>query len=220
MIEKLNELRKRFIKEEFAILILLLIAVSMFISRPEVIGYASTNIHSQPLKLSIDRSQNYYLESYTPVHLNSLSISGKIIGKGTASIYLDNGVGKKVLVFTNMKKASARINRITGSIPSNGGVTEFSTVGISGLGVTADTLPAKQSPPTLGIIKGEYINDFDVLPPKYLAIEGVFTQACVESCILSTQEFTGSRFRLEFLIEPGTRLEITELIYTTFVADE
>lgn len=220
VLNKIEQTRRRFVKEEFALLILLLIMVSLFFSRPEVIGYASTNIHSQPLSLVINQSKSYYLESYVPVHLTSMAISGKIEGKGTASVYLDNERGSRLLVFKNIKKASSKINQITGSAPSNSVVLPFSGTGVSGLSVTGSALPAKQSPPTLMIFEGNLIPDIEPLPSGYLAISGVFNHACVESCILQASEFTGDRFKLDFFIEPGTTLEVNELIYTTYEADE
>ena len=214
-IEKIAETRRKYIKEEFAILIFLLIMVSVFISRPEVIGYASTNIHSQPLNLMITEGKSYYLESIVPVHLTSMSLSGKITGRGTVTVYLDNEREAKNLVFTNAKKASSRINQITGNIPTIGGFYQFSK-GMSGSSVTGDALPAKQSPPTLKITEGGLLYGFETLPPGYLTLSGVFNYACVDSCILREADFTGTRFRLDFFIQPGTQIELDELIYTTY----
>ena len=68
-IEKIAETRRKYIKVEFALLIFALMLVSVFLSRPEVIGYASTNIHNQPLHLIIAESKSYYLEPTVPVWL-------------------------------------------------------------------------------------------------------------------------------------------------------
>ncbi|MEM4263471.1 MAG: hypothetical protein QW666_01065 [Candidatus Woesearchaeota archaeon] len=217
-IEKIAETRRKYIKIEFALLISLLLLISLFISRPEIIGYASTNIHSQPLHLIITESKSYYLYSDFPVRLTSISLSGKITGKGTVTTYLNNERGTSNLVFTNIKKASSRINQITGSIPTIGGFYQF-TRGVSGLSVTGDALPAKQSPPTLKIIEAGTLYGFEALPPGYLTISGLFNYACVDSCILSEKSFTGTRFRLDFYVQPGTELEIDELIYTTYNAN-
>lgn len=213
-IEKIAEARRKNIKIEFTLLILVLLVVSVFISRPEVIGYASTNIHSQPINIKVDQSKSFYLESDVPVHLTSMSLSGKIIGSGTVAVYLSNTLGARVLIFENTKKASSRINQITGNMPTAGGFYMFSRM--SGSSVTGDALPAKESPPALRLLEGERLSGFEPLKQGYLTIAGVFNYACMNSCILREDDFTGNRFKLDFYIQPGTQVDITEMMYTTY----
>ncbi len=218
LLEKLETPRRKYVKEEFALIIMFLLIIALFFSRPEVIGYASTNIHNQNINLFIDNSQVFYLQSIfpTPVHLTSLMISGEISGTGTASIYLDNEDGYRVLVFNNQKRAGSKINQITGTgFAGSGAIPGSSETLISGLSVTADALPMKDEEPALELIEGNTIPGFDALPAGKVPVEGLFNSACIESCLLQGDFFNKQRFKLVFYIEPGTTLRVTELTYTT-----
>ena len=89
IIEKADKARVRFVQAEFAVLMICLVLLALVFSRPEIIGYASTNIHSQDLNLVVEQSQRFYLRSLGPasVHLTSLTVSGETIGDGTAAVY-------------------------------------------------------------------------------------------------------------------------------------
>ena len=205
IIHKIDKARIRFVKIEFALLMTILVLLALVFSKPEVIGYASTSIHSQDLNLALEQSQSFYLISngVQPIHLTSLTISGNIIGPGTASIYLDNERGTRYLVYRNTKRLDSTHNRITG--------TAFTT----GLSVTGSTLPAKEERPVLDLLEGTKLQAFEALPQGYKAIEGQFNNACIDSCLLHGDLFFGERFKLDFYTEPGTSLVIKEIVYTT-----
>lgn len=208
ILHKIDNARLRWVKAEFALLMFFLIMLAVVFSKPEIIGYASTNIHNQDLNLVLDNSQSFYLRAIgQPVHLTSLTISGEVIGSGTASVYLDNEEGIKYTVFKNMKRKDSTNNRITG--------TNIAQSGLSGLSVTANAIPPKEELPVLDLLEGNTIPGFEPVRPGYKTIEGQFNHACVDSCLLHGDDFVGQRFRLDFFVEPGTRLVIKDMVYTT-----
>jgi len=209
ILHKIDKARLRWVKAEFALLMFFLLMLAMVFSKPEIIGYASTNIHSQDLNLILDQSQSFYLRSIgiDKVHLTSLTVSGEVFGEGTSSIYLDNEKGIRHLVFKNMKREDSTNNRITG--------TSTAESFLSGLSVTANAVPPKEELPILDLLEGGTIPGFEPLRPGYKTIEGQFNHACVDSCLLHGDDFIGDRFRLDFFVEPGTRLVIKEMVYTT-----
>jgi len=209
ILHKVDKARLRFVKAEFVLLMTVLVLLAMVFSRPEIIGYASTNIHSQDLNLVLDHSQSFYLRSISgePVHLTSLTVSGEVLGNGTASVYMGNEDGIKHLVFRNLKRKDSTHNRITGT--SVAGST------LSGLSVTGNAVPPKEEGPILDLLEGSSLHGFETVPAGYRTVTGTFNHVCVETCLLTAKNFVGNRFRLDFYVEPGTKLKIKDLVYTT-----
>ena len=168
ILHKVDQARLRFVKIEFALLMFALVLLALVFSRPEIIGYASTNIHSQDLSLAVDHSQSFYLRSITqePIHLTSLTISGEVAGKGTASIYLEDEYGIRHLIYKNMKSKDSTHNRITG----------VSAAGspMSGLSVTGNTVPAKEEEPVLDLLESHDLYGYEILPKGYKTLYGKF----------------------------------------------
>ncbi|MBW2985950.1 hypothetical protein KY333_01135 [Candidatus Woesearchaeota archaeon] len=206
---KVDKARLRFVKVEFALLMFSLVLLALVFSRPEVIGYASTNIHSQDLNLLVDHSQGFFLRSVTqqPIHLTSLTISGEVIGKGTASVYLEDAYGIRHLVYKNMKSKDSTHNRITGVSAAGSAMSELS--------VTGNSLPAKEELPVLDLLEANDLYGYVMLSKGYKAVTGKFNNACVDSCILYGNSYIGTHFKLDFFVEPGTKLNINEIVYTT-----
>lgn len=209
ILEKADQARIRFVKVEFAILMICLVLLALVFSRPEIVGYASTSIHNQDLDLVISQSQRFYLRSVHqfPIHLTSLTMSGEVIGEGTAAIYLSNQQGEKQLVYRNAKRKDSTHNRVTGT----------STAGTKLLGsdMTGSALPLKEEKPVLDLLEGPVLMQFESLHPSYKAVSGKFSHMCVDSCLLQEKKFTGSYFILDFYLQPGTKVKISDIVYTT-----
>jgi len=199
--DKFESPRRKYVKEEFALIIMFLLIITLFFSRPEVIGYASTNVHNQNLNLLIEQSQMYHLRSVypTPVHLTSMQLSGEIIGDGTVSVYLDNEKGSRVLVFNNQKREGSEINRITGTVAAGEG-SVFGAGGVSGLSVTADTMPMKHQEPALKLTEGKLVFEYEKVGGGSQTFNGRFSNACIESCLLQSAQFNQESFQLIFLL--------------------
>ncbi len=204
IIEKADQARIRFVKVEFAVLMICLVLLALVFSRPEIIGYASTSIHSQDLNLVVEQSQRFYLRSLgpAPVHLTSLTISGEIIGDGTAAVYLDNERGMRNLVYKNTKRKDSTHNRITG-IATGGSI------------LTGNSIQAADANPVLDLLEGPELPGYELLHPAYKTVKGEFYHICADSCLLQARTFEGNRFVSEFFVEPGTKLIIKEIVYTT-----
>ena len=209
ILHKVDQARIKFVKIEFALLMFSLVLLALVFSRPEVIGYASTNIHSQDLNLIVDHSQGFFLRSVTqkPIHLTSLTISGEVIGKGTTSVYLEDAYGISHLVYKNMKSKDSVHNRITGVSAAGSSM--------SGLSVTGNSLPIKEELPVLDLLEANDLYGHEILAKGYKTVHGKFNNACVDSCILYGTSYIGTHFKLDFFVEPGTELKITEIVYTT-----
>jgi len=205
IVEKVDKARLRFVQVEFAVLMICLVLLALVFSRPEIVGYASTNTHSQDLNLVVEQSQRFYLRSLSPepVHLTSLTISGEIVGSGTAAVYLDNERGMRNLVYKNVKRKDSTHNRITGTSIMGGSLT--------GNSVKID----EESNPVLDLLEGPELQGYEFLHPAYKTVQGEFHHVCVDSCLLQARTFEGNRFVIEFLVEPGTKLRIKEVVYTT-----
>jgi hypothetical protein len=204
IIEKADKARIRFVKVEFAVLMICLVLLALVFSRPEIVGYASTNVHSQDLNLVVEQSQRFYLRSLIPepVHLTSLTMSGEVIGEGIVTIYLENEFGRRNLVYKNVKRKDSTHNRITGTA-------------IIGGSITGNSIQAHDDNPILDLLEGPVLSGYEFLHPAYRTVSGEFHHVCVESCLLQARTFEGNRFILDFLIEPGTKLKIKEIVYTT-----
>ncbi|MBW3004968.1 hypothetical protein KY310_04000 [Candidatus Woesearchaeota archaeon] len=204
IIEEADKARIRFVKVEFAVLMICLVLLALVFSRPEIVGYASTNVHSQDLNLVVEQSQRFYLRSLVPepVHLTSLTISGEIVGKGTVSIYLDNENGRRNIVYKNIKRKDSTHNRITG-------------VSIMGGSLTGNSIQTEDENPVLDLLEGPVLSGYEFLHPNYNTVAGEFHHVCVESCLLQARTFEGYRFAIDFFIEPGTKIKIKEIVYTT-----
>lgn len=204
IIEKADKARIRFVKVEFAVLMICLVLLALVFSRPEIVGYASTNVHSQDLNLFVEQSQRFYLRSLVPepVHLTSLTISGEVIGEGTVAIYLDNERGMRNLIYKNVKRKDSTHNRITGT-------------SVLGSRVTGNSIQTHEENPVLDLLEGPILPGYELLNPAYRTVQGEFHHVCVESCLLQARTFEGRRFAIDFFVEPGTILKIKEVVYTT-----
>ncbi len=204
IIEKADKARVRFVQAEFAVLMICLVLLALVFSRPEIIGYASTNIHSQDLNLVVEQSQRFYLRSLGPasVHLTSLTVSGETIGDGTAAVYLDNERGMRNLVYKNTIRKDSTHNRITG-------------IAASGSILTGNSIQAADANPVLDLLEGPELRGYELLHPTHKTVQGEFHHVCADSCLLQARTFEGNRFAIDFYVEPGTKLRIKEIVYTT-----
>ena len=174
-------------KFEF-VFIFLLIAVVVVSFRPDISGYLPAASFRQNLDIELSQSQVFHLKSTdgNDVRFSSFSISGEIIGEGYVSIYLDNGE-ERLLVFSNVKQMQS-----------------------FGLPITGLIAGSKSEDQGLAIESGNLIKEFETAEGE--TFSGAFIDKCEETCRI-TPFFYRSEYDLVVLIEPGTKLRITDIVY-------
>ena len=62
------------------------------------------------------------------------------------------------------------------------------------------------------LVPGENMDLIETLDDGYVANSGAFVNECEQTCLMDSVK--GCRFTLEFVVEPGTVLDVTKLRYT------
>jgi hypothetical protein len=120
----------------------------------------------------------------TTTNLSSLAMSGSISGPGLVSIYLSDG-NHEFLVYSNKKKHTPSIEHITGLAVSE-----------------------------MVIEPGEKLDRIDSLPDEYTTEPGAFNNQCLDTCMISPDQFATKTLYLDAVIDPGTHLHISQLLFS------
>ena len=188
-LDELKNIHHRFSRFEFAIVVIFILLVLLIPDNPSIIGFSDVNVHRQSVYLAVDSSRSFTLQTTDPVTITSLSVSGEVLGSGSASVYLLDKQGNKHKVFSNEQKG---MNLITGFY---GEESEL-----------ANTIETQE--PILDIKEGNPISSVEEVKN---AVPGQFTSACSDTCSFSQDD----SFELIAYVEPGTVLIINEIDYTT-----
>lgn len=181
--------------------ILLLAAVVSFFPNPGITGYVSIETKSQAIDLVIANSQSYILttnkeESFD---LTSIKLSGEVIGKGIAEVYIFNK-DQKILVYSNIVEKEKGLDTITGMDK----ITERV------VGADSET-------------EGDYLmiehlenieTELREMTKDEKIVGGTFKGQCVDSCFITMSLNKDIAYQLLFYVEEGTILKINEIIYT------
>jgi hypothetical protein len=169
-----------------SVVVLTVIIAALFLGKPSITGFVSTETYTQPLDIDVFESQRFVLSSQSGdlLKLSSFSIAGTVTGNGVVNVYLTDGV-RKWLVFANRRKAGSSMEQITGMAVSE-----------------------------LNIEPSEKLNRIETLPEGYEARSGAFQNECLETCVLDEEMFNKPELYLDVIIEPGTSLYISEIRYS------
>jgi hypothetical protein len=180
---------------EVTVVVLLILALPLLFFKPSITGFVASNTFAQPIDIALSESQMIMLKSSAQIKLSSFLVSGEIIGDGAVAVYLSNSAGKDVLVYTNTIMDERRSNLITG--------------------FSIGAAHAQEAPDEVIVL--------DIEPGQKLPWDGSlgsaansdpFTNVCIDSCFLNSDEFAGTEFGLKAYVEPGTTLMITEIFFT------
>jgi hypothetical protein len=175
---------RTFVKVEFTLLVVALLVFVIFLAKPNITGYVSSKVYTQVLNLNVDSSQEYFLEQ-TNVTISSLMMSGEVNGIGKVKVYIDDDSGNKLLIYSNAMKAK----------PNS--ITALTT-----------------APGMLTLLEGSKIAS-EMQKEEGANIEtGKFADACIDTCTLPAIFAVQKKYKLTFLVEPGTSLKITSISYT------
>ena len=100
------------VKFELIAIVLVILVLTVTI-KPSLTGFVPMKSHNLPLNLTIIQSQVYHLKSNETLDILSFAVSGMVVGNGTASVWLDDGVNRS-LVYTNIRQPQQGGNWITG----------------------------------------------------------------------------------------------------------
>lgn len=164
-----------------------IIFVTLFIGKPSITGFVSTETYSQQLDLDVSESQRFILTSSSGgvLKLSSLSLAGSVSGTGLVNVYLSDG-NKQWLVFSNKRREGSSMEEITGLAVGE-----------------------------LNIEPSGKLDRIETLPPNYETKSGAFQNECLETCVLDEGIFNKPSLYLDVVIEPGTTLHISEIRFST-----
>lgn len=189
-LDELKNIHRRFSKVEFVIVLLFILFVLLIPYQPDIIGFSDVSIHRQSVNLAVEHSKGFVLQPRSPVAITSLSVSGEVIGSGSASIYLLDKEGNKYKVFSNEQKGMRLITGFYGDESKIGNTLEINE-------------------PILDIREGNPVSSAESVEN---AVPGEFYSACSDTCVLHGQS---DAYELIAYVEPGTILFIKEIGYTT-----
>lgn len=197
--------RKRIYQIEIALAVVLLLVsvISLFPGRG-ITGYVSVDTKTKALNLTIANSQSYILTTNNEktFYLTSLKISGEVKGNGRTEIFIDNGKGQRILIFSNIVKKGAGFTGITGMGKISGKFT----------GASSETDKEEEN------LVIEYLENIET---KLFGLEedeelanGKFEDKCIESCFIEMLLNKDIGYQLLFYVEDGIILDLNELSYT------
>ncbi len=191
-----NNAKKNLQRFEYVFIIILIVAVPLLFFRPSITGFVASDTKAQILNMEFTGSQALDLKSASgePIYISSFSISGETKGEGDVAIYLTNG-NSRSLVYTNVGQKE-KPSLITGT-----------ATGIS----AAHAVEVEQNASLL-IDEGKKLDWPGNLGEN--SASGSVTAVCMDSCYLSSGEFTSANFELQVFVEPGTTFKLQEVLYT------
>lgn len=179
----------------FVAISLLLISTLVLFRDPTISGHFSADFRSQPVDLAIDHSQSYLLktDSPEPIYITSLRLSGNVIGDGSVEIIIEDQ-DKEILVYKNVKDKEDGLSSITAmAVAPTEGVAENALL-LEPVGIMdwAELAPISED-------------------EEYSA--GPFNNRCADTCFIEMPLSSELTYKLVFMVEPGTKLEITKITY-------
>lgn len=199
-----------------AVLLIMVSVIALFPNKG-ITGYISVETKSKTLNLTISNSQSYVLTTNNEAlfYLTSIKVSGEVIGKGIAEMYVDNGKEQKALVYSNVVKKEKGVPSITGL-----GKVSGMAVGVGGNDKNKNNAPneseLKQNTSEDIII--DYLEKIEYIPQTIAEdeeiITGNFEGRCLESCFVEMPLSKDIAYQLLFYVDDGTLLKINKIEYT------
>ena len=180
---------------------LLLVSISLFFKNPGITGHFSADFKSQILDIMIEQSQSYLItaNSPEPIYVSSFRISGDVIGDGNVEIFIEDN-GQRFLIYRNIRKKENGLSAITGMATALGKETDH-------IEESEEKLLLLEP---LSAVKWEEVS----LSEKEEFSTGPFSNKCVDTCFIEMLLSSEQSYKLIFMIEPGTKLKLSKIIYT------
>ncbi len=196
-----DTIKKRAQQLEIAVISILVVTIAFTLGQnglSGITGFVASETHRQPVSITTTTTSAYdlYTTNGTP-RLTHFSVTGKITGNGSVTIYLENGNKQRALIHTNTKPlTSGSLSAITGALteaPQNDASDADSGILIIGPPVKRD--------------------DTITVPPGHVTQPGTFDDRCTETCVLDPLYSTNGLI-LIIILDPDTTLDITSITYT------
>jgi len=185
----------------FAAISLLMISTLMLFKSPGITGHFSADFRSQILDMEIKESQTYSISTNSPdpIYITSLRLSGNIQGYGSVEIYIEDE-GQKFLIYKNIKEKEEGLTSITGMAVAQ----------------AAEPNSSKKNEKLLLIEPLENIkwNNRLTLSENQEFAMGIFSNKCEDTCHIEMPVSSNEKYKLVFMIEPGTTVNINKITYT------
>ncbi|MBD3354537.1 hypothetical protein GF361_00970 [Candidatus Woesearchaeota archaeon] len=185
----------------FTAVSLVLVSTLLLFQDSGITGHFSADFRSQILDMEVKESQTYSIStnSLDPIYITSLRLTGNIIGYGGVEIYIEDQ-GEKFLIYQNIKEKETGLTSITGMAVAEAAEPE---------GNEAEEKLLLIEP--LEQIKWE--NRLSLSENQEFAM-GLFSNKCKDTCYIEMPVSSKDRYKLVFMIEPGTIVNINKIIYT------
>lgn len=180
----------------FVAISLLFVATLFLFNDSGITGHVTADFRSQTLNLAVEQSQMFSLTTNQaePIYISSFRMSGEVIGGGSVEAYIESN-GERLLIFKNVKEREQ-------GLPS-----------VTGLAVAAEP-PAEEALLLLNYVDTLEWKEETSLSDAEEFIEGSFNNQCKDTCFIEMSVSSEQGYRLIFMIEPGTKLNIHKIIYT------
>jgi len=199
----IDSIKKNFHKiEATGAIVGVLVLTLFFFSSPGITGFLSLDFTIQNLNMEVDRGQSFLLTSSSeaPFYLTSFKLGGEIIGEGVVEVYIEDGQGKELLVFRNVKHEKADVGHITGFF-------------VNAEGDAPD--PEKGNWLIIAPIEDSQLNNMpNPLEEDEISSQGVFSNECKDTCFMKMELSNKDSYKINFKIEPGTILKLDNIVYT------
>ncbi len=180
--------------EQICLAVVIIGIVALFFTSPNITGLVSSEVFKQGFDVQIDQSTKYSLHVPEGLTLQSLSLSGSTEGTGAAYLFLETGNHKRRLIYTNVHNINQKaLSQITGT-------------------AVADVKPEAESKGQLVVSSAARIEEEPAVSKGNVAVQGVFTDACVETCLLPAG-VQSDELALVALIDKGTVLILKDIKY-------
>ncbi len=185
--------------------VLVLVGGLLVLGAPSITGHQSLDLVMEELDITIDGSRNYLLstKSADPFVLTSLRLSGEVVGEGRAEVYLVSGE-QELLIYRNAGETEQAMDMITGFFVKEAEVKDDKGTVVS---LVLQPLDPIQLPKLAELPATQY--------PK----SGPFRQECLDTCFITMFMGPESEYELSFRMDKGTRIELSEILYTVETED-
>lgn len=181
---------------EYVFVIVLIVAVPLLFFRPSITGFVASDTKAQILNMNFTESQALNLASNNgSIYISSFSISGEVIGDGGIAIYLVNDKNTRSLVYSNVGQKK-KVSPLTGAATGIAAAHAVEVIQEGGLVIE----------------EGEKLQWPGKIGENYAS--GSVTAVCIDSCYLSSDDYTASSFKLQIFVEPRTTFKLQEILYT------
>lgn len=202
----MQEERKQTLKKAqfFVAVSLLLVSVLVLFNNSGITGHFSADFKSQFIDISIEQSQSYIITSTSnePIKLSSFRLSGDITGNGYVYIFIEDSAGVRYTVYENVREKEEGLPEITGMsiLPD----------------VRADEPEETEDEKLLMLVPLENVEweKTRELKVNEEYISGQFENKCSQTCFIEMDLSSENTYKLVFMIQPRTRLELTKIMYS------